>query len=65
MRLRKLPADFAACWDALLQSYVKHLAPAQLWKTYGLPAYGVSVRLLSKTEARTIVKSELRRRHGH
>lgn len=57
VRLRKLPPDFELCWDALLKKAISKLRCAELWKTYGMAAYALSVRVLSKRETKALLRS--------
>ena len=50
VRLRKLPPDFEGCWDALLQRRIGTMRRAELWKSYGQPAYALSTRPLTRDE---------------
>jgi hypothetical protein len=54
VRLRKLPPDFEDCWDALLNRRIGTLHRVELWKTYGLAAYALSARELTRREAKTL-----------
>jgi hypothetical protein len=38
-------------WDALLQKPIGKMRRAELWKAYGMAAYALSARVLSKREA--------------
>jgi hypothetical protein len=56
VRLRKLPADFEECWDALLKRRIGTLQRAVLQKTYGIAAYALSARQLNKREVKTLFR---------
>jgi hypothetical protein len=57
VRLRKLPADFDGCWDALLNRRIGTTRRGELTNAYGQAAYAVSARPLTKLEARKLVHS--------
>lgn len=57
VRLRKLPPDFEVCWDALLRKTIGKMRRAELWRTYRLPAYALSVRPLTKRETRALLEA--------
>jgi len=58
VRLRKLPPDFEDCWDAFLKRRIGTLHRAELWKAYGMAAYALSARALTKQEAKALRRGE-------
>jgi hypothetical protein len=56
VRLRKIPADFEHCVDAVSEMLVSRCRPGELAKRYGLPAYALSKRPLNGEELRALKK---------
>jgi hypothetical protein len=56
VRLQNLPPDFEECWDALLKRRIDTSQRAVLQKTYGMAAYALSARELSKREVKVIFR---------